>query len=193
MDYYSYFCQKVLSVVLNYLSSTLILKLSPVVSAVQVILVNQTKEIWRDFTRFAIISKPNLQITQNKNHVEANYIAYHIIVNFFKTDKQLSQKKCSYNPNTIKSYKILQKLSPKHAAHGVAQSTYPNFRHGKACLSKQPPWRAAGDPRLARGRSRVRAPGPAGALRALFFSTLPAFLLPEIVFCAPSPPTPQKC
>ena len=63
----------------------------------------------------------------------------------------------SYNPNTLKSYKILQKLSPKHAAHGVAQSTYPNSRHGKACLSKQPPWRAAGDPRLARGRSRVRA------------------------------------
>ena len=31
-----------------------------------------------------------------------------------------------HNPNTIKSYKILQKLSPKHAAHGVAQSTYPN-------------------------------------------------------------------
>ena len=31
------------------------------------------------------------------------------------------------NPNTIKSYKILQKLSPKHAAHGVAQSTYPNL------------------------------------------------------------------
>ena len=58
-----------------------------------VILVNQTKEIWRDFTRFAIISKPNIQITQNKNPVEANYIAYHIIVNFFKTDIQLSQKK----------------------------------------------------------------------------------------------------
>ena len=46
-----------------------------------VILVNQTKEIWRDFTRFAIISKPKIQITQNKNPVEANYIAYHIIVN----------------------------------------------------------------------------------------------------------------
>ena len=43
------------------------------------------------------------------------------------------------NPNTIKSYKILQKLYPKHAAHGVAQLTYPNYRHGKACLSKQPP------------------------------------------------------
>ena len=55
------------------------------------------------------------------------------------------------NPNTIKSYKILQKLSPKHAAHGVAQSTHPIYRHGKACLSKQPPWRAAGDPRLGFG------------------------------------------
>ena len=30
---------------------------------------------------------------QNKNPVEANYIAYHIIVNFYKTDLQLSQKK----------------------------------------------------------------------------------------------------
>ena len=79
-----------------------------------------------------------------------------------------------FNPNIIKSYKILQKLSPKHAAHGVAQSTYPIYRHGKACLSKQPPWRAAGDPRLARGRSQVRAPGPAGALRAFFL--YPPFL-----------------
>ena len=96
------------------------------------------------------------------------------------------------NPNTIKSYKILQKLSPKHEAHGVAQSTYPNYRHGKACLSKQPPWRAAGDPRLARGRSRVRAPGPAGALRTLFFSTLPSFLLPEISFFRTFPTNPAK-
>ena len=67
-----------------------------------------------------------------------------------------------FKPNTIKSYKILQKLSPKHTAHGVAQSTYPIYRHGKACLSKQPPWRAAGDLRLARRRSRV-----------LFFCTFP--------------------
>ena len=72
------------------------------------------------------------------------------------------------NPNTIKSYKISQKLSPKHAAHGVAQLPYPIYRHGKACLSKQPTWHAAGDPRLAHGRSRVWAPAPAGALCTLF-------------------------
>ena len=78
-------------VVLNYLPSTLILKLSQVVNTV--ILVNQTKEIWRDLTRFAIIFKPKIQITQNKNPAEANHIAYHVIVNFYKTDIQLSQKK----------------------------------------------------------------------------------------------------
>ena len=97
------------------------------------------------------------------------------------------------NPNTIKSYQILQKLSPKHAAHGVTQSTYPIYRHGKTCLSKQPPWRAAGDPRLARGRSRVQAPGPAGALHMLFFSTLPSFLLREIgCFFRTFPTNPAK-
>ena len=95
---------------------------------------------------------------------------------------QLKRVTFFLNPNTIKSYKILQKLSPKHVAHGVEQSTYPNYRHGKACLSKQPPWRAAWDPRLACGRSRVRAPGPAGALRALFFSPLPSVLLPDSCF-----------
>ena len=95
-----------------------------------------------------------------------------------------------FNPNSIIHHQTSQKLSPKHAARGVAQSPYPIYRHGKACLSKQPPWRAAGDPRLARGRSRVRAPGPAGTLRALFLSTLPSFLLREIVFFAPNP---RKC
>ena len=33
------------------------------------------------------------QITQNKNPVEPNHIAYHIIVNFYKIDIQLSQNK----------------------------------------------------------------------------------------------------
>ena len=78
------------------------------------------------------------------------------------------------NPNSIRSYKIVQKLSPKQAARGVAQSPYPIYRHGKACLSKQPPWRTAGDPRLARGRSQVRALGPAGA-----FFLHPPFLPPS--------------
>ena len=106
-----------------------------------------------------------------------------------KIGKILFLKQC-INHNTIKSYKILQKLSPKHAAHGVAQLPYPIYRHGKVCLSKQPPWRAAPDPRLARGRSRVRAPGPAGALRALFFSTLPSFLLQQsFIRTFPTKPT----
>ena len=80
---------------------------------------------------------------------------------------QLAMEKV-INLNTIKSYKISQKLSPKHAALDVAQSPYPVYRHGKACLSKWPPWRAAGDPRLARSRSWVRALAPTGALRVLF-------------------------
>ena len=92
-----------------------------------------------------------------------------------------------HNPNTIKSYKILQKLSPKHAAHGVAQSTFPIYRHRKACLSKQP--RAAGDPCLARGRSRVRA---RRARCPCFFSPPSLPPLGDSFFFAPSPPTPQK-
>ena len=54
---------------------------------------NQTRKIWRDFTRFAIISKPKLQINQNKIPVVAYFIAYHNIVSFYKTDLQFSQKK----------------------------------------------------------------------------------------------------
>ena len=73
-----------------------------------------------------------------------------------------------YNSNTIKSYKILQKLSPKHTAQGVAQSPYPIYRHGKACLSKQPPLACSPRPSPSTRQVRVRAPGPAGALRALF-------------------------
>ena len=129
-------------------------------------LVSTTSEIYF----ISLLSIEKAVLTNSKSHV-INVFSIHL-------------------PLTLQN---LTKLSPKHAAHGVAQSTYPIYRHGKACLSKQPPWRAAGDPRLARGRSRVRAPGPAGMLRAFFSSTLPSFLLREIVFFAPSPPTPQKC
>ena len=87
--------------------------------------------------------------------------------------------------------KNLTKLSPKHAACGVLQSPYPIYRQGKACLSKQLPWRAAGDPRLARGRFRVRVRAHAGALRA-FFSPPSLPPLGEFFF-APSPPLLWKC
>ena len=91
------------------------------------------------------------------------------------------------NPNTIKSYKNYL----KNMQH-IAQSTYIISRHGKTCLSKQPPWRAAGDPCLARDRSRVWAPALGDALRALFSSpSLPSSFGRYIL--APSPPTPQKC
>ena len=79
-----------------------------------------------------------------------------------------------FNPNTIKSYKnYLQ-----NTLHMVLRNR-PTLSIGTERLAylNSPPQRAAGDPRLARGRSRVRAPGPAGALRSLFFSTLPSFLL----------------
>ena len=72
-----------------------------------------------------------------------------------------------YNPNTIKSYKnYLQNM------HHMVLRNWSTLSIGMERLAC--PWHAAGDPRLARGRSQVRAPGPAGALRTLFFSTLPS-------------------
>ena len=93
------------------------------------------------------------------------------------------------NPNAQKSYKMLQKLSPKHAVSGVAQSPYPIYSHGKACLNNLP-WSAAGDPHLARGRSWVRA-WPPHACCTCFFSppSLPSFLPSSF---APSSPPPWK-
>ena len=70
-----------------------------------------------------------------------------------------------YNPNTIKSYKN----SLQNTQHVVLHNR-PTLSIGTERLA----CRAARDPRLARSRSRVRAPGPAGALRTLFFSTLPS-------------------
>ena len=45
-------------------------------------------------------------------------------------------------PNTIKSYKISQKNYLQNTQHVVLRNC-PIYRHGKDCLSKQPPWRAA--------------------------------------------------
>ena len=82
--------------------------------------------------------------------------------------------------------KYYNRLSSKHTAHAVAKSPEPIYRHGNACLSKQPSWYAAGDSPLAHGRYQVRA--PAGMLHTIFFSTLPSFPLGEIVYFASSPP-----
>ena len=96
------------------------------------------------------------------------------------------------NPNTIKSYKILQKLSPKHAAHGVAQSTYPNYRHGKACLSKQAPLACSGGPSPSTRQVPDLSPGSGGRAARDFFLHLP-FLPPsgDSFFCT-FPTNPAK-
>ena len=97
-----------------------------------------------------------------------------------------------HNPNTIKSYKILQKLSPKHAAHGVARSTYPIYGHGKACLSKQPPLVCSWGPLPGTQQVPGSSSGPRGRTARAFFSTLPSFLLREIVFFHTFPTNPAK-
>ena len=112
------------------------------------------------------------------------------LFNFFASELKSSFSSNIYiNPNTIKSYKnYLQ-----NTQHMVLRNR-PTLIIGTerlACLNS-PTWHAAGDPRLAHGRSRVRAPGPAGALRVLFFSTLPSFLLPEISFFRTFPTNPAK-
>ena len=90
--------------------------------------------------------------------------------------------------------KILQRLSLKHAARGVAQSPYPIYSHGKAYLSEQLLWRAAVDPCLARSRSRVWWPPQACCACFFFFfsCTLPSFLFWEFFFSS-FPPTLWKC
>ena len=60
----------------------------------------------------------------------------------------------------------------------------------KACLSKQLPWRAVGDPRQACSRSRVQVLAPASALRTLF--SPPSLPSSEKFFFVPSPTTPVK-
>ena len=109
------------------------------------------------------------------NTVHINTIAYNIL--------------CNHNFKGNLIYQFLQRLSPKHTARGVTQSPYLTYSHGKAYLSKQLQWHAAGDPHLGGGRSRVRAPspGPCGCAVRAFSSTLPSFLLPELRFFTPSP------
>ena len=82
MDYYSYFCRKVVvlfrSICLQYWYSAVTSGEYSNISE------SDQRDFSGDYTRFAIISEPKIQITQNKNPVEANYIAHHIIVNFLQ-------------------------------------------------------------------------------------------------------------
>ena len=86
------------------------------------------------------------------------------------------------NPNTTKSYKIVQSLSPKHVAYGVAQSPKPIYSYGKAYLSKHTLWRAATDSGLAHRRDPASSFGPRGCAAHAFFLYPLSFLLREIVF-----------
>ena len=81
-----------------------------------------------------------------------------------------------------KSYKNYLQNTQHVVLHN--RPTLPIGTERLACLNSPHGDGAAGDPRLARGRSRVRAPGPAGALRALFFLH-PPFLPPsgDSFFC----------
>ena len=97
------------------------------------------------------------------------------------------------NPNTIKSYKILQKLSPKHAAPGVVQLPYPStlYTERLACLNN-PHHACSWGPSLSTRQVQGSSPSPRGHAAHNFFLHRP-FLLWEIVFFAPSPPTLRKC
>ena len=55
-------------------------------------LCNQTKDIQRDFTKFAVTFEPKVQITQNKNLVKAIVNIYYIIVSSNQTFMPVSQK-----------------------------------------------------------------------------------------------------
>ena len=86
-----------------------------------------------------------------------------------------------HNPNSIKSYKIVQKLSPKHTARGVAQLPYPILNTERlACLNN--PMACSWGPSPSTRQVPGLSPGPGGRTAHAFFSTLPSFLLREIVF-----------
>ena len=94
---------------------------------------------------------------------------------------------------TLTAKKILQNLTEtisQTCRTWCCAIALPNS-HRKADLSKQLPWRAVGDPRLAHSRSQVRALAPLGALCVLFFLH-PPFLIGEIIFFCTFPTTPMK-
>ena len=70
----------------------------------------QTKEIQRDFTRFAVTSEPKVQITQNKNPVKDIVHIYHIIVNSNQRFVPISQKKIEKVVAFLLTHAVFTKL-----------------------------------------------------------------------------------
>ena len=106
-------------------------------------------------------------------------ILWNTLPTAIKDSKSVNHFRNQLNPNSIRSYKIVQNYL-QNTQHVVLRNR-PTLSIGTerlACLNN-PPWRAAGDPRPARGRSWVRAPGPAGARCARFFFPNPPFLPPS--------------
>ena len=64
---------------------------------------------------------------------------------------------CMVNPNPPKSYKIIQRLSPKMSRIVIVQLPWPIYSHGNAYLLKQWLWCTTTSSSLAYERSRVRS------------------------------------
>ena len=96
------------------------------------------------------------------------------------------------NPNTIKSYKSYKNYL-QNTQHMVLCNR-PTLIIGTerlACLNS--PLACSRGPSPSTRQVPGLSPVSGGRAARAFFSTLPSFLLPEIVFFTPSPPTPQKC
>ena len=76
--------------------------MSPVVK--MVILVIQTKEIWRDFTRFAIISKPKIQITK----IQMPII---LLQTLTKLTYSFLRKKCYFNDALLLTHAVYNSIA----------------------------------------------------------------------------------
>ena len=112
-------------------------------------------------------------ITPARIHPDAENYAGHVSVKINLTKGEIT---FNFPPRTIltltqtwsESHPISPETTSKHAAPGNCAIA----RAKLTCQNKHRTWRAATNPRLARGRgmSRARAPAPASALRAHFFS-----------------------
>ena len=129
---------------------------------------------------FGFINKlfPNLMTTLDKEINFRTSRKINLLVQSASSFISFNVHWCLTNPNCKKSYKISPRLISKTRCMWCCAIALA-YIHGKAYLSKQLQWRAAGDPRLARGRSWVRA--LATAPRERFFLHPPSLpgMLPQ--------------